>query len=236
MCATSATTSAACPAHSGDVVQCPDLPPGATCSAFVGNFLHQAYAETKTVVPVPTCVAIGPVCPGDCGGNQSCNARVTEAEDADSTNNIVGVCIDLTAAGSPCTVGYGELPQIDLRCSELPFLCSSCPALSLISHVSMSSCLPQYWLTSRAFRLLFVPQGIVEWFYLQDQHAHACTLANNRNTMKPVIWLFYSWNRDIHRSWCCRPLQWRVNLCWLLLFFWILPVGKARRDVLKRIT
>lgn len=56
------------------------------------------------------------VCPGDCGGNQSCSARVTEAEDAAFTNNIIGVCIDLTAAGSPCTVGYGELPHIGHHC------------------------------------------------------------------------------------------------------------------------
>ncbi|KAL0053015.1 hypothetical protein WJX82_011502 [Trebouxia sp. C0006] len=92
LCATNATTASACPVESYQAStasddpnaapgQCPELPPGVTCSAFVG----------------------------ECSGAQACNARVSKAEFVDNGNsdNTVGVCVNYTAAGSPCTAGYG---------------------------------------------------------------------------------------------------------------------------------
>ena len=51
---------------------------------------------------------------GECGGTQACNARVSEAEFVDNgiSDNTVGVCVNYTAAGSPCTTGYGKVSTL----------------------------------------------------------------------------------------------------------------------------
>ena len=120
LCATSATTASACPVRSDQTstadadpnqAQCPELPPDATCSAFVGE--HGNLPRTCS------CLMSSSACTdcnkflytGECSGAQACNARVSEVEFVDNGNsdNTVGVCVNYTAAGSPCTTGYGKV-------------------------------------------------------------------------------------------------------------------------------
>ena len=136
-CATSATTASACPVGSdqtstagGDpnAAQCPELPPDATCSAFVGEHgnLPRTCSWFLSSCACTECNTL--LYTGECNGAQACNARVSEAElDNGNSDNTVGVCVNYTAAGSPCTAGYGKVSHtsptppcpLDTHCSPL---------------------------------------------------------------------------------------------------------------------
>ncbi len=157
LCATSATTASACPVGSDQTstadddpnqAQCPELPLDATCSAFVGEHGN----------PSRTCICFLSSCActecnnlfytGECNGAQACNARVSEAEFVDNGNsdNTVGVCVNYTAAGSPCTTGYGKISHtspaslfpLDTHLSPLLGLKAFTPLHPVLLHPSGS--------------------------------------------------------------------------------------------------
>lgn len=133
LCATSTTTTYPCPAENDGGGSCPDLPTGATCSGFVGNDPALLTLPSNLLLSARNqqdCLSWQPsgAAAGHCQyGAQRCNANVSTLELYDSfrTPN-VGVCVTPVAAGSACTVGYGENLDLIWSAQEVVVHASRC--------------------------------------------------------------------------------------------------------------